>query len=272
MSASPLTYCLTHVFANIPEEVLFETFRPDLYHTTIDQRILQEVVYKRVIHDTNLVAGKLKQIELLSDYQVNTTYPDYAQILGSANDAVFYFIPPEAREHRNINAVVQLTNAYSFMGVNGSVGTIGSMNTTGNTVEGLAGAALSSYTGYGTPIMPAPYRQSSNLIRIDPQTYTDGLILWCTLDYDREFTNMNQNVIFSLRELVLSAVKTYIYNTMRIKIDTNEVRAGVPIGSLKEVILSYEGEASTYEEKLFDVRGAEVMTPEWYGRVLALAL
>lgn len=264
------TYLLAHVYANIPPAILKAVFRPS-NGRTLDTCLFEEVFKPRVLLDINLLMGKKTRIELLGEWKVPVTLPEFAAVVGATYDASFFYIPPEFREFRNIATVEGISDDYTYaMPVNS--GSIGNINNIGNTVTSLANAALSSRTMYNYPIMPQVTLQSDNLIRVYPETYSDGLILECKLEYDEEMTNANQNVIYPLRKLFLNAVKTYCYNEFTIRIDESEVVAGMPIGRFKEIVNSWENEANEYEELLFEVRGGSLMDPIVHAEMISMML
>lgn len=271
MAVSVMARLLSHLYANIPIEILTAAFRPAQFKQSLDKRIIDEVIASRILMDLNLIAGKRTRMELLAQWRVMVDEPEFSLITGSTYDATYYLIPPQNREYRNIASVECISSDYTFSNpVTTGVG--GNAMNIGNTVSSLAGAALDSRTLYNYPMMPQATLEGQNLIRVYPNMYADGLILECKLEYDSEFTNMNQNVTYHMRNLVVNAVKTYVYNRLLIEIDSSEVVGGMNLGAFKEKVLSYEGEAAFYDELLMKVRGGSIMDPRQLTDVVAMML
>lgn len=258
MPVPTMSYVLSHIYANIPKYILTRAFEPKKYNTTIDARIIDQIIYGRVKNDTNLIAGKRTTIQLLNEWVTHRDMPQDDAITGSAYQASYYAIPAAAREHRNISSVEALDDYYvSALPLNNE--TMGSIGNIGNTLTGLASAAVTTRTLKDVPIMPQITLNGSNILRVYPDTFSDGLLANVWLDYDAEFTNANTDVIYWLRELCLNATKTYIWTKLVIDIDAQEIVAGSPLGVFKDIISEYKDAANEYHECLMRVRGGQLM-------------
>jgi len=271
MPVSPLTFILTEIFNNIPEPLLNAAFEPRKYQTTLDERILNQVIGHRVLNDLNLVSGLRARIPLIDAWKQPVQSLPFEIIVGSTYDADYYLIPPDVRDRRNIIAVEQIADDYSYTAPTNSMmgDTVGIL---GNSVTDLARVAISTRTQYNQPIMPTAKLLSNNMVQVYPATYSSGLVLEVTLEWDRELTNMNQNLIIPTRKLALCAVKAYIYNKLRIKVDETEVVAGMAIGAFKEIMLDYATENAQYEELLMGVRGATLLEPDHLAALASMAI
>lgn len=256
MAVNALTAIMATITQTIPKEILSAAFQPELHQETLDQRIIHEVIRPRVLTDTNLMVGRHKKIPLQDAWKEHLDSPLYNVYVGMATDAELYRIPYAAREGREILAVERIAYATGYVAPgNGFPSLLGNP---GNTVENLAQFALGSRTLAGQSYTPKAELLTGSLVRIRPRTFNAGLLLECQLEYDPEYTNIPRGMIPPLRELVITAVKTYIYNTLRIKIDANEVINGAPIGVFKEIVEGYRDEDATYNEKLRKVLGAAI--------------
>ena len=74
MPVTALTACLSHVYNNIPEEILEAAFEPGLYNVTLDERIIAEVIRGRVLIAANLLTGRHTRIPLFEVYRENTVF------------------------------------------------------------------------------------------------------------------------------------------------------------------------------------------------------
>lgn len=260
MPSSTMSIVFGTLFQVIPPQILKAVFKPELYQTTIDQRIMDEVVYKRVLQDTNLIGGFRRKIEMRDEWLAKTIPPDIMATVGSTDDIAFFVIPPEARENRNISSVIKLSTNYPFAFPINTPG--GAYNNWGNNVEMYAQAALASRTFSDLPFVPPQaIIRSGNILEVYPYTYLTGVILDCELEFDIEYTNMSRTMIPALRDLVVWATKAYIFNQQEIIIDTNEVIQGMTIGAYKTIISRYEDANERYEEALNEYIAGDLMDP-----------
>lgn len=262
MPANPMTAIMSRITHTIPNQILDMAFSPDAYRTTIDDRVLHEVIRGRVLIDVNISTGKSASIILQDGWKEATNVDYYDGISALIRQADVYRVPADARENRDINSVTRviIPPIINLNPINSSLGALAS--TYGNSVNNLAQAALQSRTLQEAAVIPRAVLVGRNLIRIFPQVVTIGYILECQLDFDPEFTNIASNMIPPLQDLVTCAVKAYCYNQLVIKIDTNQVVAGQPIGAFKQVIDAYVDENEKYTELLLKFQGANYFDPE----------
>lgn len=271
MPASPMAFVLSHIYSNIPEEILNAAFNPTKEHSTLDELIIDDVVATRVLMDLNMISGLRAKIPLSDAWRIPVAALPFTILAGSNYDCAYYKIPSTARQGRNIVAIEQLSNDYSFTSMTNAIGS-GFDGTSGNTIQGLAQVAIASRTQYNQPLIPETTLLAANIVKVFPDLYSNVLVMECTLEFDRELTNMAQNMIVPVRNLSLCAVKAHIYNKLRIKIDSSEVVAGMTIGAIKEIILQYETENAQYDELLMKARGATLMTPDHLSAFVSMML
>lgn len=270
MPANAMSFILQTIYSNIPKPILMAAFEPQKNQSTLDELIIDRVVAGRVLMDLNLVSGLRAKIPLIEAWRQPVESLPFEIVAGSTYDAAYYVIPRDARQGRNIIAIEQVSDVYNFASPSG--GLLGQMGVLGDSVADLARVAITSRTQFGQPIMPSAILLSNNMVKLYPWTYSEGLILECTLEFDREFTNMNQNLIIPTRNLALCAVKAYIFNELRIRIDMAEITAGMTVGSFKDIVLSYENENAQYDELLLKTRGATLMEPDHLAAIAMMSL
>lgn len=250
---STMTYVLSHIVQNIPAELLQLAFKPRRFNTTIEQRIISEVIEGPILLDTNLIGGKRRDIFIRSSWLMNLKHSDSYNLMGSRMEGSFYLIPPEAREDRNISSVISVSpsigNASSRLGSNSSSGF-------GNNATGMLSEMINTRTFSQYPVMPQLTLEGTNIIRFYPELLTDGVAVSVMLEYDSEFLNMGQSAIFAMRNLCLCAVQRYIATKLRVSIDETEVVAGMEIGVIKELVIDYQQKAEQYQELLIKLKGA----------------
>ena len=271
MAMTAIAYMLQEITSEIPEEILNVAFDPTTYQTTLDDRIAFEVLQSTVLNDINLRSGQTTRIEIDNAWRVNTDLPEYAAFAGNTFEAAFFLIPPEAREFKNITTVERVTDFYNYS-VPTAVGALSTVGSKGNTVSGLAAAALESRTNSGNSLRLLGTVESNNLIRVYPDTMINGLVLECKLAYDPEFTNAGQNVIIALQACGLAAVKRWIYTKLVVKLDATALVNGSPLGTLRDIVSDeYKTASAEYKLALRRYRAATLMEPRLLKK-LALAM
>ena len=255
MPQSTMTYVLSYISQNIPPEILQLAFKPRKFNTTVDQRILSEIVEGPILLDTNLIGGKRRDIYLNASWQMDLPRGDINGLMGTGLEGTFYKVPPEAREYRNISSVLGPTSyiggALPGTGVNFS-GNGGF----GNTANGMLSQMMGTHTFAQYPVLPQATLEGTNIIRLFPDILTDGIAISIMLEYDSEFLNMNQSAIHAMRNLCLCATQRYIATQLRVSIDETEVVAGMEIGVVKEIVVDYQQKGEQYPELLMKLKGA----------------
>jgi hypothetical protein len=258
---------LKTIYHNIPIEILEVTFgnNEPFNNITLDESIIRTIIEGRILDDVNVGCGKKKEIILKANYlrfySNGTTSPWNDNCRA---DAAIYVVPPEAREHRNISSVVSIkwTNR-----------TFNIFPYGGTTTTSLARDALYTNTRRDMEYLPRPILLDNNIIRLDPPTFIySDITLVCFLEYDKYFTNISDNAIKSLCNLILSATKAYIYNTLYIKMNRTSVMGGHEIGAFREIVETYSGEWERYDELLKKFRGSSSLDTETIVDIIKLAL
>lgn len=264
MPMTPLALMLQEIYSEIPLELLNVTFDPKKYQTTLDDRIISEVLNARVMGDVNIRMGQSAQIELQEAWRIDTSLDEYQGTVGNNFTAAYYLVPPEAREYKNIATVERVINYTAYQSPTNS-GPAGTMGALGNTVAGLAAASLESYThnAYSCRVDANLESPASNIIRVYPDTMSEGLRLDCKLEYDLEMTNANQNIVIAMQNLALCAVKNYIYINLVIKLDSTAIVNGASLGTLRDIASDeYKTAGQDYKVALKKLRAASLMEPK----------
>lgn len=270
MPAPAIDMMLQEIYAEIPAAILNIAFDPVKNQTTLDDRIITEVIQGRVLKDVNARMGKPARIELNNAWKLDTTLAQYEGIVGNNYTAAFFFIPPEAREYRNIATVERVTDYYSFQSPL-NAGPTGTMTSLGNTVAGLGAAALESRTNNAYSVRIAGDSEENNIIRVYPDTLSEGLMLECTLEYDLEMTNAGQNVIIAMQAVALAAVKSWIWTQLVITLDATAIVNGSPIGTLRDIVAdTYSSASADYKAALRKLRSATLMEPRTLRKLTGL--
>ena len=87
----------------------------------------------------------------------------------------------------------------------------------------------------------------SDLTLVSSQLY-----LRCFLENDADFNNLRSTILQRFSEMCLLAVKAYIYNTLKIKIDQGQMVGGINVGAFREVVDSYSDAHQMYHDFLLN--------------------
>lgn len=256
--ANVVEACLKRIYHNIPVQILELAFNPN-ENETLDHLIHEKVIHDRILFDCNLVAGKYKTIQLDPRWIESAMIPN-SVVFNNSSAFNIYRIPPEARENRMLSSVIELRHVYAspYLGAMG----ISMPGMGGNTAGDIACQALQGQTFSKAVPLPTPILVSGHQVKLIhttmPQIQEIPWILMCRLNYDSEFTNLNPQAVLPLVDLTVSAVKTYIYNELVLKIDSAYIVGGHAMGRLKEIVDSYSDQGEHYLQLLRDFNGGAV--------------
>jgi hypothetical protein len=265
---STMTYILGFIRDNIAPELLQLAFKPRKYNTTVEQRIISEIIEGPILLDTNLVGGKRRDIYINPSWRMDINYSNDFNIAGPGVESSFYLIPDSAREYRNISSVIGIT---PFIGgaYPGGIGTSAGM---GNTATAMLGQMINTRTFSQTAVQPTVTLEGTNIIRFTPELLTDGLAVTVMLEFDAEFLNMRTSSMLAMRELCLCAVQRYIATNVRVSVDETEIVAGMEIGVIKTMVEECVEKAKDYNDRLRSLKGTLTFDPSSFSRIIYHAL
>lgn len=253
MAQATMTYIISNIRHCIPKELLGLAFKPVEFSTTIEQRIISEIIEGPVLLDANLVGGKRKDIILQGSWEIDFPYQE-GDAIGNGVQNSFYLIPSEAREDRNIASVVGIATQVGSLP--GSIANMNGVGGFGNNIPGMLSEMLNTRTFAQYPVMPQLSLMGTNLISVSPRQTIQGCAVTVYLEYDSEFLNLNNSAIVALCDFALCATKRYIATKLRVSIDETEVVAGMEIGVIKDLVTEYAQAAEQYHELLIRLKGA----------------
>lgn len=251
---NPLIRAVDIVKFTIPMQILTEVFQKKTYRwrdtpISIDEQILNQVIKSRVLVDCNLVGGAEVLIPLdgLPGEFVNMY-------------EVIYRIPKDRTDGRSIVSVLSVgygsTSLLAYVG--GSTGfKQGSV-----TPVTLAGQAMAD------AMSPAPSVSTARVQLIGENTImvkdtappVANIYLRCILAHDENMSHIQLRSIPSFTQLVILAVKSFIFNELAIKMDAAYLSGGQVLGRFKEIVDSYADAEQQYSDYLTKVwQKTEVM-------------
>ena len=253
---------LTHIYNVIPMPILEAVFKPYEANVSIDNLILDKVILSRVRDDISLRGGRVLRLILNQNWCRYTSSPSpYA--LGISGAYTVFHIPPEARDNRDISCVLSIRFPYT-LGTSNTCSFYNNNSIKGNTLSGLACAALQAQTGSNQLSTPQGIVRPGNIIQLDPPQY--NFVPWqvmVRLRFDDNFSGMD---VSSIR--TFSLLCEYVYVNSIMTIESNLVTRGVELGVVKDIVSSYSDANEKYEEQLLAMAGAQIYEPDRLRNIL----
>ena len=233
---NPITYALSQVKFNIPMEILKKTFITNhglglVPNINLDARIRDLVIDARVMVDCNLTGGQEIIVPL-------DKCPKETQDLYN----IVYRIPKSMTQNRRITTALSVSYgsamAYShnmYMGRDSSslMGNMASLVASASAIPDVSTAQVKII--------------DENVILLTNTTIIPlNLYLRCRIENESQFNNLQTSYYTEFAELVVWAVKAYIYVNNRIPMNRGYVEGGFEIGAYKEEIDSYADANENY--------------------------
>lgn len=199
----------------------------------VDEGILNSVIRPRVLVDCDLVGGT--EALLPMEGVPMERYNDYTSV---------YRFPKTMTQGRSITSVKNVTFADPT-----SVSSYGIAANCQNTTLLQAGQAVMDAHAQ----LPVTSTHRVQLIGENTVMVRDTVILppnvylRCVLSNDEQMSHIQLRSIPTFCELVVFAVKSYIYNTYRIEMGMGELFAGQELGIIKEIVDEYRDAEEMYE-------------------------
>lgn len=243
---------LDEIKYTIPRQVLTEAFKDTTNNwrqapVSLDEQIMNKVIKPRVLLDANLIGGQetLVSLEGLASLYIDTY-------------TVVFEIPAERLNFREIMSVLSIgylpySATYSSFGSGVGVVNPNSLNDVlsagqrvGNAMSSIpvVSNATAELIGYNTVMIRDQVRA------------TNAYQLRCVLANDANLNNINLRSYPDFAKLCQLAVRSYIYNTLLIKIDNAYLQGGQELGSFKNYVESLADSEEMYQTYLREVWGA----------------
>ena len=203
---------------------------------SLDECIMSTVIRPRVLVDCNLVGGLEIFVPLETVHYTRTN--DYTCI---------YNIPKTLTQGRSIISALNVT--YSDPTRVSSYGVNASQN---NSAMLQLGAAVVDAAGQ-LPITSTALVQliGENVVMVrDSLIMPANAYLRCVIENGSNLNHIQLKSYHAFAELVVHAVKAYIYNEYIVRLDIGELYAGQNLGRIKEIIESYADANEMYKTYL----------------------
>lgn len=225
---------LSEIKFTIPPEILQIGFienvnRPNQV-MSLDERILNSVIRARVLVDANLVGGVTVHIPINQCTTTNTIYNE--------------FIISVPREATNYKSIVSVHNLLSNTGI---AAAFPNYNT--STLITQAHHMANSLATINVIQTSRLELIGENIILVqDPIMTIFNAILKCVIEYDKNMSDLHPRFIRDFAKMCILAVKSYIYNNFKVKLDQGYIYAGHELGSITEVVDGYSDAEEMYQE------------------------
>lgn len=233
----------------IPKEILNVAFASELANTrrapfSLDNEIMIKVIRPRVLTDANLVGGQIVDIPL------EGIAPEYVD-----NVSVIYEIPADRVMYRTIMSVLSVVN----MGYVPSLGN--NLNGSGIMTVGVSGDVMNAGQRVLNSQSSIPNFSNAKvdlighntvLIR-NAQQLATAFQIRCVIGNEDNLSNFNPRYYLQFSRLIEYAVKSFIYNSLIIKIDQAFLLGGQDLGSVRTYVESLSDAEQMYQDYLANV-------------------
>lgn len=238
-----ITTTMNELQFRIPGAVLYEAFKNPMQDWraapfNLEEAIINKVIKKRVLLAANLVAGEAVNVYL---QDVQPIFRDQF--------CVVYEIPSEHTHGREIMSVLSISympysnNVGSYGMGQSSIGPLFNLDTP-STFQQIA----ESYSSIPHVASASAELIGHNTVRVtDPMRSIMGYVLRCYLSNEKWLNNLNPRSFPSFYKLCELAVKSYIYNTLRVKIDEAFLKGGQALGVFKTIVEEYADAEELYQ-------------------------
>lgn len=231
-----INYALNNLKFGIPLQVLNLAFleSSDIVNKTLslDEMIMSKLLRPRVLVDANVVGGVMLRVNL-----------EDCRITSVSNREVIIDVPKIVTGGRSIMSALSLVSNFMIASQLPNVGESPLLSAGANMMNNLSTENI---------IQTARLEIiGENIILVqEPSTSLVPGILRCMVENNSNLENINPRSYPKFYKLCLLAVKSYIYNTLKIKIDQGYIYGGHELGSITEIIDTFADAEELYQEYL----------------------
>ena len=249
-----LNYSVKKILRDIPKEVLFEAFKVDadpatFNLTTLDFKIIQEIIRDTVIVDADIVGGTDIMIPLGGlTPERHTPY------------TTIYKIPDDFLADRNLVSVGRLLIIPTMEGNLGVAP--GHITALGNSSYGMYQNPLMSVANrIGNSAQPNITLNNASLTNLGNNcvainmhyTMLANVGMECTVSNDENLNNIQPRNWEAFSKLCILAAKAYVYVKLITPLNMGKLEGGEEIGIIKSIVESYESANEDYRVYLNEV-------------------
>lgn len=264
---SAIQKALSDIKFVVPPQILFEAFKDPSagrFNTparSLDEIIKEKVLYPRVLTDCNLVGGSYSIIDLSNLTPMVPTVNQYV-----------YQIPDTLTGGRKIMSALSVSYipytasfyANQYLGIGN-----------GNNLTNNAERIFNSQASVAAISTARVELIGHNLVLItDKNVISPVYAVRVILENDEYLSNIQPRSWLVFSELCALAIKSYIYNTLAIQMDTAYLHGGQELGVFKDIVDSYSNAEEDYKVKLKEVWQAVAVMNDFaqHGKFLKLQI
>ena len=226
---------LTDIKYTIPNEILNIAFMERSTRInqiiSLDERILSMVLRPRVLVDCNLVGGMVVKLDT---NKCNIVYLDNREYI--------------------IEVPKLLTNNKSIVSVLSLLSNVSTVNSTNVSISPLETAASTMFDNLSTVNVIQTSRLElvgeNTILVADPSMHLSNGIIRCVIENSSNLENFNPRSYLAFSKLVMLAIKSFVYNSCKIKLDQGYVYGGHELGTITEIVDSYADAEEMYQDYL----------------------
>lgn len=239
---------LSDLHYTIPPEVLEMAFMDRQaiqlgLAVSLEHRIREKVIDARVIPDCNLRGGK--QLEVPLDGLRTQTHQ---------NGMVVYHIPKDRTDGCAITSVLSLT--YGGHGAFNALSGRGYFNHRSDLMSAAAGLVSSSEESPNLSTTAVQLIGENIVLVKSPTPLPGNAYLRCNVEHDAALSNIAPASWPVFSNLVVYAVKAYIYIHKRVMMDQGYLHGGMNLGALSDFVDEYADANELYQELLREKWGS----------------
>lgn len=235
-----ITKALTEVKFNIPSEILFLAFKDTNEEVnkviSLDDRILNKVVRPRVLVDCDLVGGTTVSIDLAK-----------CDLTTLSNREFVIYVPKPVTNNRSIMSALSIVSNMVY-----------SQNAIYHNISSLAMVANNMHNSLAADSTVQTSRLEvigENCIMVeDPNMHLTSGTLRCVIANSSNMENLNPRSYLAFSKLVVLGVKSYIHNTLEVKLDQGYVYGGHELSVITNIVERYADSEELYQEQLIIVK------------------
>ena len=244
--SNPIKKALLELRFRIPNEILDLAFRPDpetsawrVKSFNLDEEILHKVIQPRVLSDTNMISGVEITINLNG---LPYSQPDQTNTI--------YHIPKDRTQNRSITSVLSVGYVnFSLANLSTGFGMISPYST--NDTLNTAMAVFNSHSSAPPTSTAEVSLIGENTICVsDINRIASDVYVRCNVGYSDELNELSVSVYPKFSDLVELAVKSYIFNTMQVRLNDRFIKGGQELTVVKEIISTYADCETMYKDFL----------------------
>jgi len=229
---------LSEIKFRIPLDVLQLTFRERQNYrnivTSLDDKIMTEVIRKRLMVDLNLASQETINVALQS-----------CQLLYHDTVKTAYFIPKELTGGRSIVSALSMMSGYHMHGDT----MLSNHQLSGSSLLDNSISLMNSLDNVNIRQTARIDLIGENTVLIDMGMLDNLAVnLVVVVENDINLNNINPRAFGALSTLAVLIMKAYIYNTMVIRVNEGELYSGHEISVIKDIIYDYKDAEEQYQE------------------------